>query len=172
MGTIFLFLSCRLNKFILFVFLFITLSTNTNLTANNEPKPIGVVMSQVRFDILDLAKSLLGIHYKSGGVDQSGFDCSGFTSYVLKHFDIDAVHSSGAQANQGNVVALQNTRPGDLVFFGSNRYISHVGIIFSNDEEGVKMIHASSSRGIVIESITDQNYWLSKLRFAIDVVGD
>ncbi len=172
MGTNLLFLRTKCRRFFGSLFIILALSTTFNLHANNDPRPVGVIMSQVRFDILELAKSLIGIHYRSGGESQSGFDCSGFTSYVLKHFDIDAVHSSGAQSQQGNVVSLQDTRPGDLVFFGNNRYISHVGIIYSNDEEGIKMIHASSSRGIVIESITEQNYWLSKLRFAIDVIGD
>ena len=77
--------------------------------------------------IVGIAQSLFGIPYVYGGTTTSGFDCSGFTSYVYRQAGISIPRTASAQAAASTPVS--NPRPGDLVFFGSPIY--HVGIYVS-----------------------------------------
>ena len=77
--------------------------------------------------IIGIAQSLFGIPYVYGGSTPSGFDCSGFTSYVYRQAGISIPRTASAQAAASTPVS--NPRPGDLVFFGSPIY--HVGIYVS-----------------------------------------
>lgn len=80
--------------------------------------------------IVDYAANFLGTPYVYGGSTPSGFDCSGFTSYVLRQFGINVNRTAAAQASNGYWVDRSNLQPGDLVFFGSP--IHHVGIYAGN----------------------------------------
>jgi len=98
---------------------------------------------------------LIGIDYKYGGSTTSGFDCSGFTSYVFEKFGIDLPRRSVDQAAVGTKVAKDELRAGDLVFFNTNgKTISHTGIYLGNG----KFAHASSSRGVAIGDMNDSYY--------------
>lgn len=98
--------------------------------------------------------NLLGIKYRAGGASKSGFDCSGFTSFVYAQFKIQLPHQSISQSHMGVTVLKKNLRPGDLVFFNTNgRNISHVGIYTGQG----KFAHASN-RGIVVESMNSAYY--------------
>ena len=77
--------------------------------------------------IVGIAQSLFGVPYVYGGTTPSGFDCSGFTSYVYRQAGISIPRTASAQAAASTPVS--NPRPGDLVFFGSPVY--HVGIYVS-----------------------------------------
>ena len=98
-------------------------------------------------NMLGFAKTFLGTPYLSSGASPTGFDCSGFVSYVLGNFGLDVIHSSYGLAEYGRTVKLSEAKPGDLMFFkgsnsGSSR-IGHVAIIYEvNPTEGIKFIHA------------------------------
>jgi cell wall-associated NlpC family hydrolase len=77
--------------------------------------------------IIGIAQSLFGVPYVYGGTTPSGFDCSGFTSYVYRQAGIDIPRTASAQAAASTPVS--SPRPGDLVFFGTPIY--HVGIYVS-----------------------------------------
>jgi cell wall-associated NlpC family hydrolase len=77
--------------------------------------------------IVGIAQSYFGVPYVYGGTSPSGFDCSGFTSYVYRQAGISIPRTASAQAAASTPVS--NPRPGDLVFFGSPIY--HVGIYVS-----------------------------------------
>ena len=77
--------------------------------------------------IIGIAESLFGVPYVYGGTTPSGFDCSGFTSYVYRQAGISIPRTASAQAAASTPVS--SPRPGDLVFFGSPIY--HVGIYVS-----------------------------------------
>lgn len=74
--------------------------------------------------VLRTAASLSGIYYRWGGTTTSGFDCSGFTSYVFRANGKSLPRTAAAQ--QRATRRVSSPQPGDLVFFGSPAY--HVGI--------------------------------------------
>ena len=108
--------------------------------------------------VVSYAKQYLGCKYVSGGSSPTtGFDCSGFTSYVYKHFGISISRSSGAQASNGTAVSKSNLQAGDLVIFNnrSNTAIGHVGIYIG----GNTFIHAGNSgTGVITTSLSDSYY--------------
>ncbi|MCC8119071.1 MAG: C40 family peptidase [Bacteroidales bacterium] len=115
-------------------------------------------------DILSYAKSYLGRPYRSGSKGPKAFDCSGFTSYVFKAFDIQLKASSGDQYTQGEKIDVSEIRPGDLVFFGgrgaSKTRVGHVGLAVDVDENGiVTFIHAATSAGIRFDKYPDGGYY-------------
>ncbi len=117
-------------------------------------------------NILKEAKKHIGTKYKYGGITPKGFDCSGFTQYVMAKNNISLPRTSKAQALQFKEVKQKNAQVGDLVFFGRNKNkINHVGIISEVDKDLLYMIHASTSRGIMITEITTNIYWNDKLQF-------
>lgn len=98
---------------------------------------------------------LLGTDYEWAGTTTKGFDCSGFTQYVFKQFDIELPHSSSAQASKGNPVEKKDLRAGDLVFFNtSGDGISHVGIYLGNN----KFVHSATDDGVIISDMSEKYY--------------
>jgi cell wall-associated NlpC family hydrolase len=85
-------------------------------TVNAAPAPTG--------GIIGIAASLSGIYYRYGGTTTSGFDCSGFTSYVYRQAGKSIPRTAEAQRAASSKVS--NPVPGDLIFFGYPAY--HVGI--------------------------------------------
>ena len=108
--------------------------------------------------LVNVAMRYLGYSYAWGGASPSGFDCSGFTSYVASSaLGVGLGRTVASQVGAGTAVNPKNLEPGDLVFF-VNTYepgLSHVGIYIG----GGQMIHAGSERtGVVISNIWD-SYW-------------
>jgi len=112
--------------------------------------------------IVEYAKQYLGYKYVSGGASPStGFDCSGFTTYVYKHFGISLNRTSSAQINNGVAVDRNNLQPGDLVVFNNdaNTKIGHVGIYIGDGN----FIHASNPKdGVKITTLLSGYY---KIRY-------
>ena len=98
------------------------------LTARADPGK-DTALAREQAQLVGFARGLLGTPYVYGGSTPSGFDCSGFTSFVYAHFGIALPHSSGAQSALGRHVARTALRPGDLVFFDD---LGHVGIYVGN----------------------------------------
>lgn len=103
----------------------------------------------------DVIDSVLGTPYRTAGTTTSGFDCSGFTSYVFDKIGIDLPRQSSAQYSAGSKVSKDDLRAGDLVFFNTNgRGISHVGIYVGNG----KFAHSSSSNGVRYDNLSSSYY--------------
>lgn len=114
--------------------------------------------SRLRRMLADFSMSLRHIRYKSGGRDPStGFDCSGFVRYVFRHgAGTELPSDSASQYRTGKLVAKQDMKTGDLVFFRvKGKRISHVGIYLGNG----RFIHAPSAGKAVSVSRLDNSYW-------------
>ena len=112
-----------------------------------------------RQEIVDYAKTFLGCKYVYGTSNGKTFDCSGFTSYVYKHFGYSLNRSSADQLQNGTKVDKADLKAGDLVFFRdpsiSKKAASHVGLYISDGT----FIHASSqSGGVKYNNLSDSYY--------------
>lgn len=115
-------------------------------------------------DIIEYARRFTGTRYRAGGKNPGGFDCSGFTGYVFRHFGISLGASSSAQALQGNPVDPADLHPGDLLFFSrgaGNKRVGHVGMVTEVDSVSghTRFIHATTRNGVIESSYpTDPHY--------------
>ena len=111
-------------------------------------------------EIVAYAKQYLGVKYVYAGASSKGFDCSGYTMYVMKHFGYNLPHTATGQMGYGTSVAKSALQPGDLVFFcdpsrSGVKAASHVGIYIGSNQ----FIHASSGGGKVqIDSLSKAYY--------------
>jgi len=80
--------------------------------------------------VAEIAKRYIGVPYVYGGSTPSGFDCSGFTSYVYAKVGISLPHSSTAQRSAGRVVSAADARPGDIIWSPG-----HVAIYLGNGKQ-------------------------------------
>ena len=122
-----------------------TTSTTTNTASNTTA-------SASASSVVSYAKQYLGCKYIYGGTSPSGFDCSGFTQYVYKHFGVNLNRTAAAQYSNGQSVT--NLQAGDLVMFGKSG-INHVGIYIG----GNTFIHAANpSKGVRTDSMSTGYY--------------
>ena len=113
-------------------------------------------VSSKRAQIANYAVQFVGNRYVYGGTNPNkGADCSGFTSYVLRHSaGVELPHSSRSQAVQGREISAAEIRPGDLVFYASGKRINHVALYIGNGQ----VVHASNERtGICVSEWTYRN---------------
>ncbi|MFT4603062.1 MAG: cell wall-associated NlpC family hydrolase [Arenicella sp.] len=130
---------------------------NANTVANTD-------VSTDREKIVVYAKSLVGIKYVWAGSTETGFDCSGFTSYVCKKYGLSIPRTASGQMTDSKKVKLANANKGDLVFFGSGSKITHVGLVVSKKGDALSMVHASTSKGVIVTNIETSTYWKPKLK--------
>jgi len=115
-------------------------------------------------DVVRTGLTQKGRRYRWGGsIPSTGFDCSGFTSYVYGRKGVALPHNAAAHFGRGAAVPKSSLKPGDLVFFHTRgRRISHVGIYAG---EG-KFVHASSARGRVRVDSLNSGYYSERFRGA------
>ena len=102
------------------------------------------VEDDLRSEIVTYALQFVGNRYKYGGTNpNTGVDCSGFTSYVMRHAaGVELPHSSGGQSRMGRVVSSSEMRPGDIISYGSGKRINHVALYIGNGQ----IVHASTEK--------------------------
>ncbi len=123
-----------------------TESTSKKTTSTSSKKSSKVTGE----DIIAYAKKYLGYRYVYGTAGPNTFDCSGFTSYVYKHFGYSLNRTSGGQRSNGKKVNKSDLKAGDILCFSG-----HVGLYIG----GNKFIHAANPRkGVIISSLSESYY--------------
>ena len=106
--------------------------------------------------IVAFAEQFLGTPYVWAGSSPSGFDCSGFVSYVFKNFGYTVNRTAASMYTNGVAVDKSELQIGDAVFFASSsESIGHVGIYIGDCE----FIHSSTGCGYVTISGLDESYY-------------
>ena len=104
--------------------------------------------------ILLEAYKMTGVPYLWGGNSSKANDCSGFTQTVFKTIEVQLPRDARQQALLGNEVLPEkdwkNILPGDLLFFGKDKKVTHVGI----STGGKEFIHQG---GMVKTNSLDEN---------------
>ncbi len=135
-------------------------STTTKSATNNT----SVISTQTASnanssEIVAYAKKYLGSRYVHGGNTPAGFDCSGFTQYVYRHFGYSLSRSSGSQAGDGVGVSKSNLQQGDIICFSGSsksKKVSHVGIYIGSG----RFIHSANSRkGVITSNVDGDGYF-------------
>ena len=132
--------------------------TSTTSNVNNKQQTPNVVTtsgSSSGAAVVAKAKSYIGYKYVYGGSSPStGFDCSGFTSYIYKQFGVSLNRTAAGQYSNGKAVSRANLQPGDLVMFGKSG-INHVGIYIG----GGMIVHAENkTTGVTTDTINSGYY--------------
>ena len=108
--------------------------------------------------VVEIAKSYLGVPYVWAGTSPSGFDCSGLVQYVYKQMGVSLNRVAADQTAHGTPVSRENLKPGDIVFFhNTSRYsrINHVGIYVGDGQ----FIHAPQTGDVVKISPLNTGYY-------------
>jgi len=117
--------------------------------------------------IISVAKTKLGKKYVWGASGtKNTYDCSSFTKYVYRNFDITIPRTSIRQSKHGTYIKRSDLQKGDLIFFDTSKrkkgYVNHVGIYLGNN----KFIHASSAKKKVVITSLDQKFYSQRYKSA------
>ena len=140
----------------------------------DESEKIDLKISDKRTYLTEISKVYLGTPYKYGGTSKAeGFDCSGFSCEIMKEVGVELPRTSSEQGKVAEKINLKDAKKGDLLFFGrNNNNIHHVGIVISDENEPLTMIHASTSSGVIITNLETSEYWSKRLLYAGRVIND
>ncbi len=108
-------------------------------------------------EVVEFAKKYLGYKYRYGGSSPStGFDCSGFTSYVYKQLGYSINRTAAGQTKNGISVEWDELAAGDLLIFSnSSQTYGHVGIYMGDGN----FIHSvQTGTPVSITSLWGSNY--------------
>lgn len=151
-------------------FIFVLFISTSSLAVSIERKPY-----TLRDSVVNYASDYVGVPYKYGGVKpETGFDCSGFVSYVFKKFGIQLPRSSRAMEEVGVETDSYKAKTGDIILFKgrSSSRVGHVGIVYYNSVNDLIFIHSSSPRsGGVIFSNLSEGYYKNRFVKIVDVLS-
>lgn len=146
--------------------------TRDRLPSRTEGKTRTVSSDHIRSAIVDESNKYLGIPYVYGGKKPStGFDCSGFSTFVFSMKGQQISGSSAQLATLGELKPYKFIEKGDLAFFGSENRVSHVAIVVEKTNHSFKVVHATSSRGVIVSDIHNSAYWKGKYLFTRDLLN-
>lgn len=136
-------------------------SSKKSVTVQNNQTVVQVVPSSDKqvAELIRQARTWIGTPYVYGGhTRKKGTDCSGMIMELFMDvYNLKLPRSSAMQQEFSRPVKYDDMRPGDLVFFTTNKNssrVNHVGLYIGDN----RMIHASGSRG-VMESGLGEKYW-------------
>jgi cell wall-associated NlpC family hydrolase len=111
--------------------------------------------------IIAEARKYLGVPYVYGGASPSGFDCSGYVTWVYRRASVASLpHNAEAQRHKVRIISRNAARPGDLIFYLSGGYAYHVAIYAGNGRQ-----YAAPAPG---QRVKVENIWSSAIQFGTD----
>ena len=126
-----------------------------------KEKPAKKIEATRADQIINTALTYSGVKYKYGGTTRKGMDCSGLLYVSFHEHEVELPRVSHEMAGEGKKIGLEKVRKGDLLFFKTSRKgkrINHVGLVVSVDDDDVKFIHSTSSRGVIVSSLRE-GFW-------------
>jgi len=147
----------------------------TKAETTKKTTPTTTRETSFRKSIVTYAAKYKGSKYTPAGKKpETGFDCSGFTSYVMENFDIALSPAAREQVKQGKSKSIRDAQPGDLIFFrrSASEPIFHVSLVKSNNGKSLIVIHSTTSRGVIEEDILNSTYWKPYIDSVRDVVSE
>jgi cell wall-associated NlpC family hydrolase len=120
----------------------------------------------LRSKITRLAVDLVGLPYRLGGEDITGFDCSGFVFYVYGAFGLRIPRTAKKQGKLKHAVRFRNAKAGDILVFKIRK--GWHSAIYAGDNT---FIHAPNQQSSV-KSEKLNHYWKSRLKKVIQIIPD
>lgn len=127
----------------------------------------GSQKNSIRSELLKYAAQYAGNPYKWGGSSLThGTDCSGFAMRVYQKFGYKLPRTSRAQSHCGTKVAVEDARPGDLIFYAKKGHVYHVAIYAgngktieaANEKLGICSLRANRKNAVwAVHLIKDEN---------------
>ena len=126
------------------------------LLGKDMPEDLAHGSNYMNRRIIETSKQYIGVPYVFGGNSpKTGLDCSAYVKLVFSQVGINLPRTADVQYTVGTPVSTADLIPGDVVFFQTYAPgASHVGIYLG---EG-NFIHASSSKGVTISSLSSAYY--------------
>jgi cell wall-associated NlpC family hydrolase len=103
------------------------------------------------------ARTQIGVHYAVGGTTpRKGWDCSGLVRWSWRQARVELPRTSAGQYAATKRVAGSALKPGDLVFYGAGRRVSHVALYV-----GHGLIVQAQKTGTVVHTSRLDQFWVS-----------
>jgi cell wall-associated NlpC family hydrolase len=94
---------------------------DVRLVGGSPRRPTGV-------QLVAAARAFLGVRYLWGGLSAFGFDCSGIVWAAYRSYGVTIPRDADPQFRAVTPVSPKTLRIGDLLFYGTRRYVHHVAI--------------------------------------------
>ena len=109
--------------------------------------------------VASIALAQVGVPYRYGGKDRSGFDCSGLVHYAYSGVGVLMPRTTHALWSSLQPVEIGDLETGDILFFDIEGKISHVGLYLGDGN----FVHAPSSGRTVSQARLDQPFYRQAL---------
>lgn len=142
----------------------VTVEGSKEVTINNTEAHVenGASTFTTKADeIINTALTFSGVRYKYGGTTKNGMDCSGLVYVAFGENNVPLPRISHEMAETGEHVKIKDVTKGDLLFFKTSKRIkkiNHVGVVVAVEDDEIKFIHASTSRGVIVSSLRE-GFW-------------
>ena len=100
-----------------------TANSGSSDSGESDSKDSGSIDGSKAEQVLAWAAKGVGTPYVYGGTSTSGWDCSGYTSFVYGKVGVDLPRTSSAQKGAGQIVSASEAKAGDIIWSPG-----HVGI--------------------------------------------
>ena len=130
-------------------------SSNNNIDRHASPTRVPRTGEKAA----SIALQQVGVPYRYGGANPTGFDCSGLVQYAYGRAGEQVPRTTGQLWNSAETVENAQLLSGDLLFFRIDGKMQHVGIYIGGGE----FVHAPSSGKKVTTARLDSPYYRKAL---------